>query len=362
MIDYLRTHPMAIVALVIVVSLIAGGAVAAIALAGARQDAPPAVGANSSPSVMPTFDPAPGDSAVPTPAACPEATAVVTSAAALASALAGAAPGDVIALAPGVYSGEFVATVSGTPESPITLCGTNESVLDGGALDGGYVMHLDHASYWHLVGFTVTNGQKGVMTDGTIGSVIEGLTVTSIGDEGIHLRNASSDNVVTGNTVSKTGLRKEKFGEGIYVGSAESNWCDISGCGPDRSDRNVIENNVIFATSAESVDIKEGTTGGVLRGNTFDGSSITGGDSWVDVKGNGWLIDANSGQNSPMDGFQTHEILDGWGTQNVFSNNVAAVNGPGFGFSLTPERDNVVACSNTASNAGEGLTNVSCSP
>ncbi|MCU1424390.1 MAG: hypothetical protein JWM51_681, partial [Microbacteriaceae bacterium] len=75
----------------------------------------------------------------------------------------------------------------------------------------------------------------------------------------------------------------------------------------------------------------------------------------------GYVIEANTGRNSPMDGFQTHEILDGWGTDNVFRNNVAEVNGPGFGYSLTPERDNVVECSNTASGAKGGDMNVTCS-
>lgn len=73
----------------------------------------------------------------------------------------------------------------------------------------------------------------------------------------------------------------------------------------------------------------------MVRGNNLDGSSLTGDpDSWVDVKGNGWLIEENSGANSTQDGFQTHEILDGWGTDNVFRN--------------------------TASGAAEGLSNVDC--
>src|SRR5699024_11419784 len=46
-------------------------------------------------------------------------------------------------------------------------------------------------------------------------------------------------------------------------------------------------------------------------------------DSWVDVKGNDWLIEGNTGTASPVDGFQTHEILDGWGTGNVFRGNTA---------------------------------------
>lgn len=286
---------------------------------------------------------------------------MVSTAAELTEALAAASPGDVISMAPGTYLGNFVATTSGTADQPITLCGTPDSVLDGGGTDDGYVFHLDGAQYWRLTGFTVTNGQKGVMADGTVGSVIENLTVHTTGDEAVHLRRFSTDNRVAGNTISDTGLRKPKFGEGIYIGTAESNWCDITDCAPDTSDRNVIEGNTISGTTSESVDIKEGTTGGILRNNSFDGSSIIEADSWVDVKGNDWLIEGNTGTDSPLDGFQTHEILDGWGTGNVFRGNSAAVNGSGFGYSLTPVRGNVVECSNTASATGEGLSNVTCS-
>jgi hypothetical protein len=190
--------------------------------------------------------------------------------------------------------------------------------------------------------------------------LITGLTVTTTGDEAIHLRKFSTDNRVTANTISNTGLRKPKFGEGIYIGTAESNWCDISNCEPDRSDRNEITGNTISGTTSENVDIKEGTSDGVLQANSFDGSAIIEADSWVDVKGRGWVIAGNTGANSPQDGFQTHEIVDGWGTENVFRDNVAQVNGPGVGYSLKPVRDNVVECSNTASDAGEGLSNEPC--
>ena len=49
------------------------------------------------------------------------------------------------------------------------------------------------------------------------------------------------------------------------VGSAESNWCQRSGCQPDRSDRNLVEGNDIAGTTAEAVDIKACTSDGVLR-------------------------------------------------------------------------------------------------
>ena len=308
-------------------------------------------------SPVPTT-PTPGSSAPPTE--CPAATVTVSTAEQLQSALDNAAAGTVIQLEPGTYEGPFVATTSGTTNAPIALCGSADTVLDGGGIKEGYVLHLDQVSNWVLNGFSVQNGQKGVMADGTTNSLIHGLTVSEIGDEGIHLRNFSTDNTVDGNTISETGLRKPKYGEGIYVGTAESNWCDVSDCRPDASDRNRITGNTISDTSSESIDLKEGTTGGLVSGNTFDGSSISAADSWMDVKGNDYLITGNSGVNSPGDGFQTHEILDGWGTGNVFSNNSAAVNGPGVGYSLNPESGNIIGCDNSVSGAGKGLTNTDC--
>lgn len=310
--------------------------------------------------------PADSHSATPAPSVtasvgCPSGGKSVSTADQFRAALSAAKPGGVIVLAGGTYIGNFEATVSGTATDPITLCGGKDSILDGGTTSKGYVFYLNRATHWHLVGFTVRNGQKGVVADGTVGSVITGLTVTGIGDEGIHLRAASTDNLVTGNTVSGTGLLKEKFGEGIYVGTARSNWCDYSDCQPDKSDRNVISRNTISDTTAESVDIKEGTTGGTVSGNSFDGAGLRGdADSWVDVKGNDWVIDGNTGTSSPKDGFQTHEIVKGWGTGNVFRNNTARVNGPGFGFALRPALNNVVECNNTVAGAASGTSNISC--
>ena len=318
---------------------------------GKPADAPPL--ANAAPA---------GQGQLPStsPVNCPTATVTVSDARGLAEALKNATPGASIALADGKYVGKFVAGVSGTADQPIFLCGGAGAVLDGDNFRGGYVLHLNRATHWRLVGFTVTNGQKGVVADSTVGSVIQGLTVHDIGDEAIHLRNNSTDNLVLQNTIRKTGLRRDKFGEGVYVGTAVSNWCTFSDCQPDRSDRNVVKGNNISQTTSESIDIKEGTTGGVLEGNTFDGSSLSGADSWVDVKGNNWLIKQNTGTNSPTDGFQSHQILPGWGDHNLFSGNVAAVNGPGLGFALKPTVANQVTCDNRATGAGAGLSNVHC--
>jgi Right handed beta helix region len=300
------------------------------------------------------------------PVTCPDATVEVSTAEQLTAALADVGPGTVILLADGTYDGTFTASTSGTSAAPIWLCGSSDAVLRGPGTDNGLVLHLQRVTHWRLLGFTAREGQKGVMADGVSASVFQDLTVTDIGDEAVHLRTASTGNVVRGLTISHTGLREEKFGEGVYVGTAESNWCKISDCAPDRSDHNVVIANTIRDTTAENVDVKEGTTGGVVADNTFDGAGMRGdADSWIDVKGNDWLIQNNHGTNAKTSGFQVNLQADGWGTGNTFDANTADVHGPGYGYELRaptdePSAGNRVTCTNTATGAAKGLTNTSC--
>lgn len=280
--------------------------------------------------------------------ACPRPTATVRNATELQGRLTVAEPGEVIRLAPGTYRGQFTTQKSGAPDKPIFVCGGPRTILDGGGQAKGYGFHLDGASHWRLIGFTLQRSQKGVMLDGSNGSVLQGLTVRETGDEAIHLRRFSTGNAVQFNVISATGRGNPRFGEGVYLGSSHNNWGDLTQGQPDRSDNNLVAGNRIQAT-AEAVDIKEGTTGGRLADNVFDGSRLSGdkvNDSWVDAKGNNYVIEGNRGTRTVKDGFQTHEEYQGWGTGNVFRRNVIALGGgKGAGIALFSD-GNTVACDN----------------
>ena len=330
------------------------GTLCALAFATAACDQALTAGPYAAPDAQAT-------AAAPAPVGCDGGGTDVATADQLTAALGAAKPGDLIRLAAGDYAGHFTLASAGTAGAPITLCGPRTAVLDGGD-ENGYTLHLDHADHARVAGLTVRGGQKGVMVDASSHVVVDGIAVSEVGEEAVHLRRGSSDNVVRRSVIRATGLRTKKFGEGIYVGSAKSNWCTYSECLPDRSDRNVLEGNDIAETTAESVDIKEGTTGGTVRGNTFSGAGMSAADAWVNVKGNEWQIVGNVGADAPEDGFQTHRILDGWGARNTFVDNRATVNGPGYGINITKdEDDNHVACSNTAVAAAKGLSNITCS-
>lgn len=322
--------------------------------------------AQYTPGAVPAAAPAaslPGVSGPDPTVACPGATVTVGTAAQLTQALSSAVPGAVIRLSDGTYSGKFTATAAGTAARPIFLCGDSGAVLDGGSTTAsGYALHLTGANYWRLDGFTIQDGQKGLVLDHSDNVVVEHLTVQNIGDEAVHLREFSDDDLVLDNTIRQTGSLDPKFGEGVYIGTAKSNWCTYTFCEPDQSDNDVVRGNTISATTAESVDIKEGTTGGALIDNNLDGAGLSpkGASGWVNAKGNDYLIKGNVGRSSYQDGFQTHQILSGWGMDNVFEGNTAIVNGTGYGFHFTPVNGNVWTCDNKVEGAARGQSNIPC--
>jgi hypothetical protein len=290
----------------------------------------------------------------------------VSSAQALANALGSAGPGTLIRLSNGEIRGEFTASKSGSAAAPIVLCGTRQAVLSAGTGSSETVLTLT-GDYWVVSGFSVVGGQKGVLLDGANHNLLTSLSVHGTGNEAVHFRSASSDNILEWSEIFDTGKASAEFGEGVYIGSAVSQWEKFTGSAnvPDRSDRNVIRNNEIGPNvRAELIDVKEGTTGGSIADNTFNGAGIVSdgfADSWIDVKGNGYSITGNQGTDSPADGFQVHVVEGGWGNGNTFRKNRATVNADGYGFRISADASGtVVSCDNVVMGAGAGLSNIGC--
>ncbi|MFD8467330.1 right-handed parallel beta-helix repeat-containing protein [Streptomyces cyaneofuscatus] len=285
----------------------------------------------------------------------------VSTAAQLKSALTTVSPGDTIRLADGTYTGNFKATRPGTAGARIILTGSSRAVLTAG---GGYGLHLNGASYWTVHGVTIKGGQKGIMADTANGVVIDSVTVHDLDMEGVHFRKSSRDGVLKNSRIYDTGQNGRGMGEGVYVGTAN----DLS----DRSDNAQILNNTIGPdVRGENVDIKEGTTGARIIGNTFDGNGLTGAnydDSWVDVKGNNVLVEGNRGSRTTNNGYETHTQQSGWGCGTVFRNNTSNLSGATGDRQLAVNvTNNSASCRTTvyASNTvtgGRGLTNITVTP
>ncbi len=93
-------------------------------------------------------------------------------------------------------------------------------------VSGDYGLHVT-GDHWRIVGLTVAHATKGIVLDGSVGTVIEGVEVFDIGAEGVHFRTCSSDGVFRDSYVHDTGRNQPQYGEGVYVGSANSNWSDF---------------------------------------------------------------------------------------------------------------------------------------
>ncbi|MFI1379329.1 right-handed parallel beta-helix repeat-containing protein [Embleya sp. NPDC020886] len=289
---------------------------------------------------------------------------LVSTSAQLKAALGAAVPGDTIRLADGTYTGNFQTTRAGRADARITLTGSANAVLRTNT-GGGNALYLNGASYWTVRGITLTHAQKGIMIDAARGVLVDSVTVHELTMEGVHFRNSSSDGAIVDSRILDTGRDNRGMGEGVYVGTANN----LS----DHSDRVQILRNVIGpGVRGEGVDLKEGTTGGRVADNTFDGTGLTGNnydDSWVDVKGNGYLIEHNTGRNTTNNGFEVHTQAPGWGCGTVFHANHAdltgatgldrlAIHAPAYGAGcpITVTADNTVTGGNGLVDPGVPVT------
>lgn len=299
-----------------------------------------------------------------------QTTVNVTTSAELVTALNNAVPGQTILLTEASYilSSGFKAPsgVNGTENSPIIIKSTINSIISTGDILKGYALYLPNNNYWIIDGLQITNSKKGIMLDNSNYNVIKNVLVNNIGEEGIHLRTFSTYNTIQNCFIDYTGLTTPGYGEAIYIGSAKSNWINYTGGQMDKCDYNVVEfNSFGDHVAAENIDIKEGTQYGVIRGNIFNGKGLTNANfanCWVDVKGNYYTLECNTGTNSMTDGIETTVSYDGYGCYNTFRNNSFNVgNNNGYAISVRSSSNgmavgNIICDSNTFTNA-KALTN-----
>lgn len=261
----------------------------------------------------------------------------VTTSKELLAALRYASPGDEIVVAPGEYVGAlgtgsngsgfgsawFYSESDGTKEQPITVrC---EDMNDKPVLKGswkGVTGLMIKGDYWVISGLEITFAQKGLILDNSNHSIIRDCVVHDISQEGIHLRDGSSYNLVEHCKIYDTGVGQAGFGEGIYIGSDKGKWNEFN----KECNYNIIRACELGPNvAAEHVDIKEGTVGTIIEYCIMHGAGISGAnyaDSFIDAKGNASIIRYNQcyqeNNDIIVDAFQTHQQIDDCGTDNVF--------------------------------------------
>ncbi len=255
-----------------------------------------------------------------------------------------AKPGYLIELKPGVYEGKvmeingksvyFHISANGEEDLPIifrSLDPSSPAVLQGETTDKGYGLYITGDNII-LEDIVVRRAQKGIVMDNASWNVLKGCEVYEIGDEGIHVRDGSSHNLITKCWIHDTGRRKGRkgYGEGIYIGSA---WKTVKKYGyyPVCSYNTIRENRIGPGVTAEHIDVKEFTFGTLIENNVFYGRGISGehyADSFIDLKGNTavvrWNIFYRQGNEKIKDAIQVHDVVKNgdWGYGNVVYGNV----------------------------------------
>jgi hypothetical protein len=327
------------------------------------EDAPTTYGPDGGETTQPPSAPAPATqttqanptTTVTTPP--PPTTVRVSDTPALRAALAAAQPGQTIELADGNYYGAFEATTSGTAAKPIRVTGSPRAVLSW----SGYGFGL-RANYWVLSGFTIRGALKGLVLLDADANTIDGLTIEAIQQIGVQIVNNSDDNLITRTTIRDTGRDPAQAGRALSLGWTKSGW--LNGV-PDGSDRNSFIGNT-FGPDARGglIQVQEGTTGGVIKSNTFIGTGMVSADTLVKIVGNSYQVTDNVGSDSVTDGFATWVKYAGWGCGNVFRRNRIDVGGPGYGIRIDTNCANPssVYTDNIVLNAGSGTSNVALLP
>lgn len=293
---------------------------------------------------------------------CPATGTKVSTLEQLRTAVASARPGTVILLAPGTYRGGITVTSSGTSDKPIWICGPRTAILDNQNVQSKNGVHLDGADNVHVAGISIQNFRKGIVISGSVGSSVADVSIASTGEEAVKVRYSSTDTAVLYNVIRQTGLAVPMYGEGVYLGTSPKDWCSVNGCEPDRSDRTVVVGNDIARTTADPIEAKPGTSGGVIRGNTIDAGGVSEVTTIVAIKGNDYIVVDNVARNGvgPSGFYASETEVAGWGQNNIFARNNVALLNAGVAIYVKTGANNVVDCSNTPAGQGVERSNVVC--
>ncbi len=271
----------------------------------------------------------------------------VSTVADLTSATLNAKAGDTVWVAPGKYelpssncqNDKFVNETGrdcgliwlgadGTKANPVVLAGSdpkNPPEIFSSDYKHNYGIHVT-GNYVVLKNLKIHSFSKGVVFDNSVGALMEDCEVYHTGNEIVHVRDSSQQVTLNRNFIHGSGYEIAKYGEGIYVGTYNTGWAssqqadrDAGFWGTDASQHRYsgydwrvndtkITCNIVSGTTAENIDVKEGTVRGIVQGNMFIGDSldyngeVSYDDANIDMKGAYWTVTGNYFYNSKKQG------------------------------------------------------------
>jgi hypothetical protein len=289
----------------------------------------------------------------------------------LTSALSGAVPGDCILLTAGTYTlgSNLSIARSGSASAPIVVQGAGSSTIIN---VNQQVLSLN-ASYVQLRRLRLTNFPGvGIWLHGATGVVIDSVEIDHSGHELMAIKDGSNHNVIKNSWFHDSGIVVSYFGEAIYIGGSGNPGFPID---YGVTDNQILNNRFGPNIRSESIDMKEGANGTIVRNNSFDGTGTANGmafgsGSLIATYGSNVLIDGNTFKYGRPHGVVFYAPSQTPMTGNVVSNNsvdlqnILGITGTWYGFNFNVNTNSpshvTLKCNNTVIN---GLfANMPCTP
>jgi hypothetical protein len=171
----------------------------------------------------------------------------------LKSAMTAAVAGDILYFT-GTHTGNMKTAAHGTATAPIIVRGINATVQTA-SQSTGYGVEVLH-NYWRFDDFNINFAKKGFYCFNADRGVVTRVDITNMGQEGFKFRRYSNHWEVVECSVDGAGQTANDYGEGFYVGDAQSNWEGSST--PDTSGNITFRDCYTVNTSNDGYDLKEG--------------------------------------------------------------------------------------------------------
>ena len=198
----------------------------------------------------------------------------VTPSSDLGAAIVALKPGDELVLRGGTYSfnSSFAFTAVGTPTQPITIGGkTGETAIILMTTDANNVMEVIGSRYLVLRNLKITGGSHGIRLMSSSFVTLEDNEIYETGDVGL---SANSGGTYDGLVIRHNHIHHTNgTGEGMYLG------CSSDGC---RVTNSIVELNFVHHTNrstveqGDGIELKEGSSGNVIRNNVIHDTNYPG--------------------------------------------------------------------------------------
>ncbi|MEM6292788.1 MAG: right-handed parallel beta-helix repeat-containing protein [Myxococcota bacterium] len=178
-----------------------------------------------------------------------------------------ASPGDVLLFEPGEHDRIDIDGFVSSECDPLVLVSLdpdNPAIIRNTTNPGWETLGVANSSYVVIENLILEGGISGIRIEESDHAIITRSEIRLTNHAGLNINTASAHVDFIGNSIHDTGQSEPKWGEGIYVGSAQAQQKD----GPDVTTHVWIENNEIYETGyGEAVDLKGGVRHTTVRGN-----------------------------------------------------------------------------------------------